>query len=135
MVKINDKELCTNFETILRNFNFGHVCHFVCHLDHFVPIFPKPSFPLRIRTLQIGSAPVLGKFHAVSIIGHLCHYVCRFLCHSEHFGNNILEILIYISYQNASIGLFSNYEIISHSINFGSCVPSFVPHFVPYGAL
>ena len=85
---------------ILRQFYvtsiFGHLCHFLCHLDQFRDKILKNHAHIRNQHFEIRSVPILRQFYVTSIFGHLCH----FLCHLDQFGDSIFKNHVHIRNQH-----------------------------------
>ena len=57
----------TTFEISLSNLNFCHLCHILCHLDHFDDKFSKSMVIFIISMFELGSVQDLTQFEEISI--------------------------------------------------------------------
>ena len=107
--------LCTNFEELSCSFNFGHLLHFSCHLDHCCEIIYRIHSTFVTSMFQLGHVPILRQFYAIWFFGHYCHFVR----HLDHFGDSIFKIHAHIRNQHDWNRLHTNFETILWNSNFG----------------
>ena len=101
-------------------FQYLVICATFCAIwTTLVTTFSKSLSMFIMSTLEVGFAPILRQFRAISIVCHLC----QFLSHLDHFSDNIFKIFVHIHNQHIRNRFYTKFEIILCNFNIWSFVP------------